>query len=176
MDRQTFQFVVTRHQSATYRYLRYLGARPSLARDFTQKAFLAAERAEDPPDPTDDPATAAWVRAFARDLFFQYCRDVKRDPVRSEHAYHEQAEKFWAEHFLRGGDGLPYVTALNECLKSLTGAARRILELYYTERKPRDRIARKLGLDPREVREQLRRARSRLAECADHRLTGEAPK
>ena len=170
MDRGELETLVKAHQGGIFRYLRYLGARSAVAEDLVQETFLAAFRARRSPDLHDDRATAAWLRAVARNLFLTHCRRSRANPVKVTEAFLEGAERVWASEFLRTGDGFDYVEALRACLETLSDKPRRTLALRYAEDRSRTEMAELLSMTENGVKSLLQRIRTSLAECVAKRL------
>jgi len=165
--------LVREHQAELYRYLCYLGASAHAAEDLVQETFLAAYRIEKYPDASDPRGCSAWLRAIARNMFLRYCRRKKRNLEFASGSYLEQADAVWQSEFLREGDGFDYVEALRECLDRLSDRQRRVLELRYAQRKSRVEMARMLAMTENGVKSLLRRLRSALGDCVEHRLAEE---
>lgn len=165
MDRQTLTMLINEHQSSVYRYLRYLGADRSSAEDLTQDTFLAAFKSASVPDMQNAPLRSAWLRGISRNLLLAHFRRRRSNPVRIDSEYLEQAEDVWSAQFVGDEDGSGYTAALRQCLSALPGRDRRLLELRYAHRKRRTEMARMRKMTPDGIKSQLRRIRSRLADC-----------
>lgn len=63
-----------------------------------------------------------------------------------------------------------YIQALNQCVDSLSPAAKRVIKLRYNEGMKPSQIAEDLGLTPATVYVSLSRARSLLKKCVSKRL------
>lgn len=172
MERGEFETLVRGHQAGVYRYLRYLGANEAVSANLTRETFLAVLREKGYPDFRDPVADAAWLRKTARTLLARYCRDVKKDTARSGARFHDEAEAFYAAQFLRGGDGFPYIAALARVLERLPPSERRMLDLFYTEKRSREDIASLLGMSVGEMTSRLRRIRRAVASSVESELAG----
>lgn len=161
--------LVRLHQAELYRYLRYLGAQPATAEDLVQETFLRALRRPAPGE-ADPRATAAWLRAVARNAFYDHCRSRRRAPTALSAEQLEKAEKLWADEFLRQGDGFDYLEALRQCLETISDHHRRVLDLRYRRERSRAEMAGKLGMTEYGVKSLLRRIRAALADCVRRRL------
>lgn len=160
------------HQAEIYRYVRYLGAADqNLAEDLVQETFLAAWRSSRGPDVNEDRRQAAWLRGIARNLFLAECRR-KKLALLDEYQL-GQAEKIWADEFLREGDGFDYVQALRRCLDRLAARQRNYLDLRYTQGKSRTEMARLLHMSEDGIKSALQRIRALLADCIAQRLRAE---
>jgi len=174
MERDDLEALVRIHQSALYRYLRYLGADRALAEDLAQETFLAAFRSRRPAPADEEGRAAAWLRGIARHLFLNHCRRRRRAArVRSAESL-DRAEAVWDRRFLRQGDGFDYVEALRRCLERLPDGERRAVHLEYADRRARAEIAALLHMTENGVKSLMRRIRARLAECVHRRLRLEA--
>jgi len=169
VEASAIETLVRIHQAELYRYLRYLGAQPATAADLVQETFLRAMR-HGLREGREPHATAAWLRAIARNAFYDHCRSRRRGPASLTTEQLERAEKLWAEDFLRQGDGFDYLETLRECLETLSKHHRRVLDLRYRDGRSRAEMAETLGLSEDGVKSLLRRIRGRLAECIRKRL------
>jgi len=166
--------LVSAHQAELYRYLRYLGAEsPDVAEDLVQETFLAAFQATFRPPGNEPRRMAGWLRGIARNLFFNYCRRRKANPVKVDSEALEEAEVFWAEEFLRDEDGFEVFEALRRCLDSLEKRQRGILQQFYAEKKSRKELAEFFQMTEDGIKTLLRRIRSGLGECIKRRLDGQ---
>jgi len=174
MNRETLETLVKVHQAEIYRYMRYLGAGAALAEDLVQETFLAAFRGAKQPDMADVRGRAAWLRAIARNLFFNACRRRKGLPVPVDSQWLQQAEAVWHSQLLRGGDGFETVEALRACVEALPPRQREVLDLRYRQGKSRAEMARRCRMTADGIKSLLRRIRTALAECIQRRLVKEA--
>ena len=172
MDRDTLAMLVREHQRSLYRYLLYLGAREA-AEDLTQETFLAAFRSPRPPDLTNVPLRAAWLRGISRNLLRAHFRHRRADPVRVDSAMLRQAEAVWAAQFPGADSESHYAEALRKCLETLDLRDRRMLEQRYAAGTSRAEMARRSGMSPDGVKSLMRRIRNRLDECVRRRMKAE---
>ncbi|MCX7935716.1 MAG: RNA polymerase sigma factor [Planctomycetota bacterium] len=175
MNRGELETLIRMHQAEIYRYLRYLGADETTAEDLTQDTFLALLRRPKSPTPAsaEPRSQAAWLRGIARNLFLMHCRRARTERRHIEAAALAEAESFWENEFLRGGDGFEVVEALRHCLQKVTQAARQVLDMFYREERSRAEIARACQMSEDGVKSLLRRTRAELAECIQRRLQAE---
>ncbi len=159
-----FERIVREHQSELWRYLRYLGCERHLVDDFVQEAFLTL--LEKPFEERSRPATAAYLRLVARNLYLMALRRSSRAPVFEDL---EAAERAWVRH-TRDDGGESYLEALRECFSNLKDKAHRALELRFAENLSRLQIADALELSEDGVKSLMRRARRALRECVQRRL------
>ena len=170
MDRETLTMLITEHQTSIYRYLRYMGAEAASAEDLTQDTFLEAFKSASVPDMDNVPRRAAWLRGISRNLLLAHFRRRRANPVRIDSEYLEQAEDVWSTQFVGDEDGSGYTAALRECLSALPDSDRSLLDLRYAHRKSRAEMADMRKMSPDGIKSQLRRIRSRLAECVRGRV------
>jgi len=171
LDRKTLTMLITEHQTSIYRYLRYLGADDASAEDLTQDTFLAAFKSSSAPDVRNASLRAAWLRGISRNLMLARFRRDRSNPVRVDSEYLSQAEDVWSAQFSVDEDGLEYTEALRECLSGLPDKDRGLIDLRYEHRKSRTEMAAMRNMTPDGIKTQLRRIRSRLADCVRRRLS-----
>ena len=175
LDRETLTMLITEHQTSVYRYLRYLGADAAAAEDLTQDTFLAAFKSDSASGMDSAPRRGAWLRGISRNLLLAHFRRGRANPVRIDSEYLEQAEDVWAVQFVGDEDGSLYAEALRECLSALPDGERSLLDLRYTHRKSRAEMAHMRKMSPDGIKTQLRRIRSRLADCVRRRVNAGGP-
>jgi RNA polymerase sigma-70 factor (ECF subfamily) len=151
--------------------LRYLGADTASAEDLTQDTFLAAFKSASVPDTNNVPLRSAWLRGISRNLLLAHFRRGRTSPVRIDSEYLERAEDVWSAQFVGDEDGSGYAQALRHCLSGLPDRDRRLLDLRYAHRKSRTEMAKLRKMTPDGIKSQLRRVRSRLAECVRRRVS-----
>lgn len=155
--------LIRRHQRAVWRYLRFLGADGALAEDLTQETFLALLRS--PPRQSEDRAVSAWLRSTAYRLF---CNSRRRP--REATLELSEAEAAW-QTFVRDGDGDEAMEALARCMEALPDEMRRALRLRYDGKGSRKAVAAALALTLDGAKTLLRRARQRLSNCMEWRMS-----
>ena len=154
---------IGQHQVALWRYLRFLGCPAVLAEDLVQDAFLVAlEKGISELDPS---ASAAWLRATARNMFRVHLRTLGRRP---RHLDLDHLDLAWVE---RRGDDDDYRAALRVCVAALEARDRRALEMRYARGASREEMACSLGISKVGVKGLLRRVRHRLRACVEGRLS-----
>jgi RNA polymerase sigma-70 factor (ECF subfamily) len=152
------------HQAGVWRFLRALGADPSLADDLTQEVFLAVYRK--PFEQRSRGQTVAYLRIVAKNLLLKTRR---REGKVIAVAELEHVEQRWNE--LAGDeDGEELARALKECLGQLDDKPRTALDLQYKEGKQRVEIADALGMTDDGVKTLLRRTKARLRKCMELRV------
>lgn len=160
--RMTATELVRRFQAEIWRYLRFLGCEDAQADDLTQETFLAVIRK--PFEHRSDHETSAYLRKVARNQMLMIIRQSKRGPTVQDL---ELAENVWAESVVESSDD--YLDALEDCLESVNGRARRAIELHYRNRASRLTIADKLDMKPDGVKTLLRRTRALLRQCIERK-------
>ena len=152
------------HQAGVWRYLRAMGADPSMADDITQEVFLAVYRK--PFEQRGKGQTISYLRIVARNLFFKARRKDGKQVAMPEL---EHIESTWNE-LVGEDDGAELMQALRECLKQLDDKPRDALDLQYKEGKQRVQIAEALGMTDDGVKTLLRRTKARLRKCMELRV------
>jgi RNA polymerase sigma-70 factor (ECF subfamily) len=163
--------LIRTHQAGIWRYLRYLGAEPSVAEDLTQETFLAVLRR--PFEQVSTVATAAYLRQVARNLFLKALRRARSRPgeVELEAVELEAAERVYME--LAGSDGgAGYLDALRHCLQGLTGRVREVLDRFYRQDSSREQLAQAMAMSEDGIKSLMRRARETLRACIERRIAG----
>ena len=170
MDRKTLTMLITEHQTSIYRYLRYLGTDDASAEDLTQDTFLAAFKSSSTPDLRNGSLRGAWLRGISRNLMLARFRRDRSSPIRIDSEYLSRAEDVWSAQFSGDEDGSQYAEALRDCLSGLPDKDRRLIDLRYEHRKSRTEMAAMRKMTPDGIKTQLRRIRSRLADCVRRNL------
>ena len=156
---------MTRHQASVRGYLVFLGCPSGWLDDLTQDVFLSvlSSRFEE----RHPHATAAFLRRVARNLFLKALRREGRSTTLSDDF--AELESAWSE--FEGEDaGQSYLAALRECLQTVRGRAREVLELRYSACLRRNAIAARLELSEGGVKSILVRTRKALRGCIERRL------
>lgn len=158
---------MAQHQAGVWRYLRALGASPSLADECTQDVFvhvhtrlLAVPR---------DGGAGAFLRKLAHDRFVDGQRAARRWSA-------QQAEyaQFVTVHWTVADDaedGGPWLQALRACVQRLDGRARELVSAFYGEGLTREQVAVRFGLGQEGVKSALARVRTALRHCVEAKLT-----
>ena len=175
MTSEELESWVLAHQAEVYRYVRYLGAGNSaVAEDLVQDTFLMAFKSTSAPNTNDERVRAAWLRGISRNLFYNYCRRNKKNPVKVSSETLEQAEAIWTQDFLRGGDGFEALEALRGCVGKLEERQRGIIDHFYTQEKSRAELAQLYKMSEDGIKSMMRRIRRDLAECIRRKLAAKA--
>ena len=147
--------------------LRHVGDE-ALADDLTQEAFLEVWRK--PFEEFSPRASAAYLRTVARNRFLMM---IRREGRRPELTDLDAADSAWERH--AGDDGGDSrVDALRACLETLKDQARRAIDLLYGEqRRSRAEAAELLELKVEGLKTLVRRAKVKLRECVERRVSQE---
>jgi len=151
---------VAAHQGAIWRYLRYLGCDRERSEDLLQDALLLGLRAGI--HQRSGGQARAWLRTTARHLVLDRVRAEGRRP---EHIGLPEVDVVWQEE-----EESPRREALRECLATLDGRSRGVLELRYGRglgwRAIGDRLG---GMKEQGVKTLLKRVRGALRACIERR-------
>ena len=158
---------MAQHQAGVWRYLRALGASPSLADECTQDVFVHVHtRLAAVPR---DGGAGAFLRKLAHDRFVDGQRAARRWSA-------QQAEyaQFVTVHWTVADDtedGGPWLQALRVCVQRLDGRARELVLAFYGEGLTREQVAVRFGLGQEGVKSALARVRTALRHCVEAKLT-----
>lgn len=159
--------LVEAHHATLWRYLRYLGCDRALADDLTQETFLQVMQR--PFEVRGHKQVSAYLRTVARNLFLMH---VRRSKFVSNLEQLEQADAAWER--AHGDDSDERQRALHDCLQTVQGKAREVLNLQYRDKRSGDEIARMLKLSAQNVRVIAHRAKATLKDCIEKKLEGRA--
>ncbi|MCB9893926.1 MAG: sigma-70 family RNA polymerase sigma factor [Planctomycetes bacterium] len=159
--------LVEAHHAGVWRYLRYLGCDRALADDLTQETFLAVM--QKPFEYRGSREAAGYLRLAARNLFLVH---VRRSKLIKTVEDLEQADAAWERAHADDSDARQ--RALNECLQTVQGKARQVLDLQYRDKRSGEEIAALLKITAQNVRTIVHRAKAALKDCIDKKLGGEA--
>lgn len=147
-------------RTATWRYLRALGAGADEADDLVQEVLLVAMRQ---PLPADPAVAGAFLRGVARNLWLRSRRWWQR---RREREIAVAVEELWLASAAEDeGDGL--LAQLDACLDKLERRTRGALERHYRDGVAWADIAAELGMQPNGVKTLAQRARQALRTCLE---------
>ena len=155
------------HQTGVWRYLRAMGCDADLAEDLTQETFLKV--LQDPFDDYDRRATAAYLRKVAYHLLVTAKRRGGRVTAVEDMEAFEQLDSRWSD-LVSEDDGEAMMDALKQCLQRLTDRARHALELRFTHRETRSRIAESLEITEHGARNLMQRAKQQLRSCIEGKM------
>lgn len=159
------QRLIETHQAGVWRYLRALGCDAAQADDLTQDTFLRV--LQQPFQDYSPAATAAYLRRAAYHLFISARRRAGRVVSMDEL---DAVDNAWSR--LAGEDnGEELLGSLRECLEQLTERARLALEMRFRDERTRAEIAARLSLSEDGAKNLLQRAKERLRECLEGKLS-----
>ncbi|MBK8095508.1 MAG: sigma-70 family RNA polymerase sigma factor [Planctomycetes bacterium] len=157
--RVAFEDLIRRHQTAVWRYLRALGARPDAAEELLQETFVVAwqKGVED----RGVLATGTFLRRIARNLLLRQ----RRAQGRRDELLIELADSAWQRDCV-ADDGEAWLLSLQHCRDQLPERARAAIDGWYGGAN-RDGVAATLGLHPDGLKTLLQRARALLRACIE---------
>jgi len=164
-----FAELVRRHQAAVRACLAVRLDRPHEAEDLAQEAFVTAYRKLDEFD-LDRPF-GPWVRSIAFNLLRNHWRKFRVVGVGGNEELEAMVEQTVAVR-CDGREGRE-LSALRDCLETLDGPARALMERRYTDEASVREIAKEQGRGYSAVTMHLHRVREILANCVRAKL-GEA--
>lgn len=156
--------LVRAHLRGVWRFLRLLGCAPFEADDLTQETFVVALQ-KDLGD-RSSLQVASFLRRTARHLFL---RSREQRDRRAELLADVAERVFAAACGDDGGDRR--VDALRTCLQELGERPRRIVRMFYGERRSRQDIAAELAMQEAGVKTALQRLRDALKQCMQRRMS-----
>ncbi len=154
------------HETALWRYLRYLGCPHDRTPDLLQDAFLAG-LSHGVAGQTRERA-AAWLRTTARNLYFMELRAARSRPAMRSL---ERLDAEWHESTTAREDA--FSDALVTCVERLEARSREAIDLRYRDGASRGEIATRLGLSEAGVKALLRRVRDWLRNCVEATRNGD---
>jgi len=164
IGKEAVEAVIRTHQGAVRGYLGFLGCPADRLDDLVQDAFLSVLTSRF--EQHSERKTGAYLRKVARHLLLKLLeRERRQQPLVELRA----AELAWGE-FERDDGGQGYLAALRECLGSVRGRPREVLELRYTKSLRLASIADRLALTESGVKSILVRTRRKLRDCIERRL------
>jgi len=159
--------LVRNYQAGVWRYLRFLGADEPSADDLTQETFLAVWKR---PFVDHTPAaTRQYLRTVARNLFLMSLRRHNRQPTLDRL---ELADEVWQQ--VAGEDEEWMLDLLRECVETLNGRGRQVIDLCYRDNRSRAEIGREMDLSDDGVKSLLRRTRELLRRCVEQKRSLES--
>jgi RNA polymerase sigma-70 factor (ECF subfamily) len=165
LGREQIGRLVAVHQGDLWRYIRYLGATADEADDLVQETFLALARSGF--EERSVPETAALVRTAGRRRLLM----LRRKQQREIHAVElDAAETVWAKVHTTGSTD-PLLDALRDCVATLDGKAKQIIDLHYTQQLSRSESAKQIGITAEGVKTLLRRTRTALRQCVERKTS-----
>lgn len=158
--------LVEDHQAGIWRYLRALGCESNEAEDLTQETFLAVLRK--PFEYYGKAAAASYLRKVAYHRFISSRRRAGKEVVTAEL---ERIDEAWANWLEEQQDGSEALDALAVCLKQLNERARWALEMRFRDKLARVEIAKKLEITEHGAKNLMQRAKQKLRQCVESKLT-----
>lgn len=167
---ELFEILVREHSRDLELFLRSVVRDPELVDDLYQETLLVAWRRLDDFDRAR--SFGAWLRGIARNLAFAARRNHGRSGVLVEDDVLEALDKrFEAFGRLPGDDLDERLELLERCMEELTDRSREAVRLRYEEELDTEQVAEQTASTVFAVRKILLRARERLGECFDRRLS-----
>lgn len=167
---ELFEILVREHSRDLQLFLRSVVRDAELADDLFQETLLVAWRRLEDFDRTR--SFGAWLRGIARNQAFAARRKLGRQAVLVEDEVLEALDKrFEAFGRLPGDDLDNRLELLERCLDELTDRSREALRLRYEDELETEQVAEHTESSVFAVRKLLLRARERLGECFDRRLS-----
>ncbi len=164
--------LLMRHRTDLHAYLLAAVGNPHDAEDLLQETCVAATRSwEQYQAGTPFPA---WAREIARRRVLEYARRSRRRPALLEPDVLARIDAASAG-LERDEPADARRDALRECLRSLGGTGRRVLDLRYAAGQWVPQIAGAIGKTVQATYALLKRARQALRDCADRRLQETLP-
>lgn len=161
--------LIADHQVGIWRYLRALGCESNEAEDLTQETFLAVLCK--PFEYYGKAAAASYLRKVAYHRFISARRRAQRELLVDEL---EQIDETWSRWLQEHqNDGSESIKALSDCFQILTKRARWALEMRFRDKLPRTEIAEKLGITEHGAKNLMQRAKQKLRECIEGKLSNE---
>ena len=155
--------LIENHQVGVWRYLRALGADPSLADDLTQDTFVAV--LQRPFHDYNRAATAAYLRKVAHNLFITTMRRAKRETAIENIDLFDVGWTDWQQE----DEGESRLLALQECFALLTERAQLALRMRFSDRSSRVEIAEALDITEHGAKNLMQRAKKKLKECVERK-------
>ncbi len=167
---ELFEILVREHSRDLELFLRSVVRDPNLVDDLFQETLLVAWRRLDDFDRTR--SFGAWLRGIARNLACAPRRNHRRwGRVVEDEVLEALDKRFEAFGRLPGDDLDERLELLERCLEELTERSREAVRLRYEQELDTEAVARATASTVFAVRKILLRARERLGECFDRRLS-----
>lgn len=154
------------HQTGVWRYLRALGCESNEAEDLTQETFLAVLRK--PFEYYGRAAAASYLRKVAYHRFISARRKSGKEVATAEL---ERVDESWTRWLTEQQDGSDVLDVLAECFKHLGDRARWALEMRFRDKLPRIEIAAKLKITEHGAKNLMQRAKQKLRDCIETKMS-----
>ena len=169
----TTRFLAERHllMSFIYGLVRDAG----VAEDLFQDVWLRLAEASEKGARVDD--LGKWCRGVARNLLLHHWREQRSRTVVADSRIVDLAARAFDEQASGGRFGSSRKQALIECVSSLPGTSRELIQLKYEQGLSVDSVARRVGRPYAGILMALSRVRKALGLCVEKRLrlSGEGP-
>jgi RNA polymerase sigma-70 factor (ECF subfamily) len=165
IDRERFDRCWSEAHPAIAGFVAALAPDAHVADDLMQDIALAALRLFAQYDPSRP--FIAWAMGIARTQLLTMRRDRARAATRLKQGVVESLAEVWQELQPELDERH---AALRECLQSVGGRRRELVELRYLQALGAEEIGRRLGLAADAVRQALSRTRAALHACIERRL------
>ena len=153
--------IYRRRVQEVYRFCRSIVGREGLAEDLTQETFMRLIRSQ--PQFANPAHEQAWLFLTARRLCYDHFKQAE-----SQNQSLDADPQAW-----QTSSPAPYAhSEFADLLDLLTPEQRPVIYLYYAEGYKTEEIAQILGHKPATVRQQLKRARDRLAQQLGQEVKG----
>ena len=166
-DIAAFAQLVERHHASVRACLAVRMNHAPDAEDLAQETLLIAFKKLSGTDPTLP--LGPWLRGIALHLLANYRRKFRAEPI----GLHDELQAMLdtqLEHDFSAGRESARMTALRECLETLDGPARQLVNERYADGATLEDLAARLGRKTSAISMQLHRLRALLAECIGQRL------
>jgi RNA polymerase sigma-70 factor len=167
---QVFEILIRENADMLLAYLRSAVRDEHAVDDLFQESMLVAWRKIEQYD--RERPFGAWLRGIARNLALEHFRKcASRDQLLDEETL-EWVEARIAQVQAFGGDTLgEKLSALRDCVQALPEGYRQPIQLRYAESLSLSEISNKLQLAMETLKKRLMRAKLRLADCLERKLS-----
>lgn len=166
-DLAAFATLVQKHHAGVRAFLAVRSSSSHDAEDLAQEVFVTAFRKLDECDPSRP--LGPWLRGIAMNLLANHRRKFRALPIGLNEELQELLDAELAQRFETGGEGTA-LEALRDCLESLEGPSRRLLNARYTDCMSLEDLAHQLQRKVSAVSMQLHRLRVVLGDCIEAKL------
>ena len=164
---KAFEIMVRQNHRRVLAYAMALVKEEWLAEEIVQDSFVTAYKNLHRFDTSKD--FGRWIRGIVRNKYKEQMRQ-RKEQVLDESVLDviERSHDEWDESEQTGkGEAL---TALKNCLKTLTKAMQKSIDLFYFKSRLSSEVAELTNTTDANVRKRLQRARELLSECIEARL------
>ena len=165
-----FEELLIGHHKMALAYAYSLSENYHTAQEIAQESFMEAFKSFDNFDSTLG-SFGGWIRGIIRNKYLERIRKSREIPLGQEIIdLIEKEYENWDE--LGRNSGTDVFDFLKKCLENLSLVHKRIVELFYYEKRKCVEIAESEHLSEPTVRKRLERIRGGLKECIDRKMTG----